>query len=628
MLNFPHMYMGRIIAVLIFSADLFAQSQSYLGDITDGSRSTPVHLIQLIDEDSSVIRLDEQPLLPFSPRYTCGKCHDYEKIKHGWHFNALDTTIQSGRPGAPWIYVDQQTFTQVPLSFRNWPGVFKPQQLGLTTLQFVQIFGRQMAGGGAGEEENIRELADLFRWHVSGSLEINCLSCHDAEFTHDQAEYAAQTARQNFRWAATASSGLAFVRGSAKAMPDNYDLYWGVAPDQPQDLPPQVFYDDSRFNYKQEVFFDVTRDIPIRNCYFCHSTKVIDSTRTDRWQLGEDVHLSAGMKCVDCHRNGLDHQIIRGYEGEIISGTTEKNNAFTCEGCHLKKSAEANTDLVAISAPRPAHRGLPLIHFERLTCTACHAGEWPIEQTRRIKTAISHGLGVKGINKSDSILPHVISPVLVEQSNGKIAPHNLIWPSYWAIQTGDTIEPIPPPVVSGLIRNIIVNDDSTGKGDWLKLNDSLLVRVLDTLTTIKRASGKPVFINGGKLYRLKSAGKIVTDNQPAAEPYLWPLAHEVRPATRALGRRGCSDCHALNSPVTFGKVEIDTPLQSAGTRYQRMIDYRSQTKIKALIFSFSFLFRPFLKYLIITAAVIISAVVCLYGFKGLAVLIKFTAGEE
>ncbi len=619
-----------LVLFLFISHNLLAQVQPNLGDLSDGSRATPVHLIQLIDEDSSVIRLDEQPLLPFSTKFTCGgKCHNYERIKHGWHFNSLDTVDQSGRPGASWIYVDQQTFTQIPISFRNWPGVYKPQQLGLKTLQFLQIFGRQMPGGGVGEEENARQLTDLFRWRVSGNLEINCLGCHNAESAYDPAEYAAQTGRQNFRWAATAASGIASVRGSAKTMPDNYDLYWGAAPDQPQDLPPQVIYNTSRFNYKQEVYFNITCDIPDRNCYFCHSVKVIDSSRTERWQLGQDVHLAAGMKCVDCHQNGLDHHIIRGYEEETVSSMTGKNKAFTCTGCHLKKTEQANTDPGNLAAPRPAHRGIPSVHFERLTCTACHAGEWPGPLTRWIKTAITHGLGVKGINKSEQILPHIISPVLAEQVDGKIAPHNMVWPSFWAMQQGDTITPLAPEVISPLLKSIILNDDSTGTGDWLKLDDSLLTRVLDTLKTIKLVTGEPVFINGGKLYRKNSKGKIITQNHSAAEPYLWPLAHDIRPAARSLGIRGCSDCHALNAPLYFGKVEIDTPLKLTGKTYSRMIDYRSQTKIQAVIFSFSFLFRPWLKFVIIFAVVVIMAVVLLYAFKGLAaVLVKFTAGEE
>jgi len=619
-----------IFIFLLLYFDHSAWAQSKLGDVSDGSRATPVHLIQLIDEDSSIIRLDEQPLLPFSTRYTCGgKCHDYEQIRHGWHFNSVDTLEKPGRPGAPWIYMDQQTFTQMPLSFRKWPGVYTPRQAGLRTLQYMQIFGRQMPGGGAGEKETIRELTDLFRWQVSGSAEINCLGCHDAEPTYDPAEYAAQTARQNFRWAATAASGIAAVRGSAQAMPDNYDLYWGAAPDQPQDLPPQVIYDAGRFNYKQEIHFNITCDIPNRNCYFCHSQKVVDSDRSERRQLGQDVHIAAGLKCVDCHHNGLDHHIIRGYEGETTGDAGERSYNFTCEGCHIKDPEEAENDPVNLAAPRPDHRGIPLLHFERLTCTACHSGEWPAWETRRVKTAFSHGLGVRGINKSGQMLPHIISPVLAEQENGKIAPCNMLWPSFWAILKGDTLTPLSPELVSPLVSKIVIYDDSTGSGDWLKLSDSSLARVLDTLRMNQVFHGDPVFICAGKLYRSDHKGGIISENHRAAAPYLWPLAHDVRPAARALGARGCSDCHALDSPLNFGRVEVDKPPQLSGGTHTRMIDYRSQTRIQAVIFSCSFLFRPWLKAVMISAVAVIAAVVFVFAFKGLsAVLVKFTTGGE
>ena len=30
-----------------------------------------------------------------------------------------------------------------------------------------------------------------------------------------------------------------------------------------------------------------------------------------------DVHLKAGLNCIDCHRNGLDHDMVRGYENDM-----------------------------------------------------------------------------------------------------------------------------------------------------------------------------------------------------------------------------------------------------------------------------------------------------------------------
>jgi hypothetical protein len=54
-----------------------------------------------------------------------------------------------------------------------------------------------------------------------------------------------------------------------------------------------------------------------------------------------------------------------------------------------------------------------------------------------------------------------------------------------------------------------------------------------------------------------------------ATPYLWPLAHDVRPATQALGVRGCTDCHATNAPIDYGHTVLTAgsaePPRSAGT---------------------------------------------------------------
>ena len=40
--------------------------------------------------------------------------------------------------------------------------------------------------------------------------------------------------------------------------------------------------------------------------------RVTGETQPDRWESEEDVHLAAGMTCVDCHRNGVEHLIVRG----------------------------------------------------------------------------------------------------------------------------------------------------------------------------------------------------------------------------------------------------------------------------------------------------------------------------
>ena len=96
----------QILRILLLSAffaqTIFAQ-EPLLGDESDGSRAIPVHVLKLYDEHEGIIRPGDQPLLPYSTRYTCGKCHNYDTISQGWHFNAGQDSITEGRRGQPWI---------------------------------------------------------------------------------------------------------------------------------------------------------------------------------------------------------------------------------------------------------------------------------------------------------------------------------------------------------------------------------------------------------------------------------------------------------------------------------------------------------------------------------------------
>jgi hypothetical protein len=616
--------------ILLTLVPILSSSQDHkIGDESDGSRTTPVHLIKLIDQDSSVIWLDETPLMPFSMKNTCGACHNYDKISEGWHFNAGDTTAESGRPGQPWIYADPYSATQIPLSLRNWPGTYKPEQIGFNNFTFLATFGRHMPGGGIGESDTSQSLDMYWRWQVSGDFEINCLSCHDAEKSHDQSLHGLQILRENFRWAATASSGFASVQGTAKGLPDTYDIYSGSAPDNPQKLPPQVTYQSDRFNKRGEVFFDITRRISDERCYFCHSTKTIAPGKSERWESDEDVHLKAGLNCVDCHRHGLDHKMIRGYENQAGSKYTSSANSLTCEGCHLGINL-GNTEPQSgrLGAPKPEHSGIPPVHFDKLSCTTCHSGAWPQEEAISIKTSMAHALGLPKANKSDEALPHILSPVFKEGVDGKIAPHNLIWPAYWAEMDGDKIKPLTIDVYSPIAREIIGYIDSLSTGNWPQLADSHLVMILDSLILSGRLSHSPVYVGGGKITSLDKDKKLIYRTHAAADPYLWPLAHDVRPAMQSLGVRGCNDCHSTDSDFYFAHVPVQTPLQMMRVDSQKMNTYLDQNMVAAWVFSFSFLFRPWLKYLILCSSLLTMAILILYGFRGLTKVISVISTDN
>ncbi|MHC4557854.1 MAG: hypothetical protein ACYS80_11195, partial [Planctomycetota bacterium] len=358
------------LLVLCLSAAAADSGQKLLGDESDGSRAHPTHLIPLFpeNEDSEAgekITPDNDPLLPFSTRWTCGGCHSYGLIGKGWHFNATEPNVAPGRPGQPWIFADARTGTQIPLSYRPWPGTFKPEQLGLTAREFTKYFGRHTSGGGAGELET-EDPDEIMREYISGRLEINCLSCHDADPAHNQGEYFPQVVRENFRWAAAATCEFASVTGSAKDMPETYD------PFMPEPLgkkvPPTISYRKEAFNDKNEVFFDIIREIPDHRCYFCHSNLDIDTEDAEKWSSDEDIHLTAGLTCVDCHRHGIDHNINRGYEGESSTSTNQLVATSTCEGCHLGEESSSEPVAGRLGAPIPKHLGIPPVHFEKLSC--------------------------------------------------------------------------------------------------------------------------------------------------------------------------------------------------------------------------------------------------------------------
>jgi len=605
--------------------------QKKTGDVSDGSRAVPVHLIGLLDEEGDKISPDDDPLLPFSTRKTCCECHVYEHnykvISKGWHFNAVDVNVPPGRPGQPWIFVDRGTCTQIPLSYRPWPGTFRPLQVGLTHWEFLKHFGRNIPGGGPGELESNnpdqkKHGDELVRGDISGKLEINCLSCHNADPGQDQAEYAGQVARQNYRWAAAAACEFGTVKGAAAAQLDTYDPLMGDAI--------ATTYRENTFDHLKKVLFDIVRKVPNERCYFCHSSIDVDKSGSEKWMADEDVHLAAGLTCVDCHRNGLDHNITRGYEGEDLASKNPLAASTTCEGCHREGR---------FGAPVPQHPGIPPVHFEKLTCTACHSGPWPEQITYRSKTSQAHALGTHNVNKSEDALPHIVYPVFARQGGigaayagdllvlsggGKIAPHKLVWPAFWGTLKEQKVSPIDLNLAKRAVGRGIARARPRSPGDWPSLTDEHITKALQSLK--KTVEGEPVYICGGKLYRLDESGQLLEPQEhPDAQPYLWPIAHNVRPAAQSLGVRRCEDCHSTDGPFFFGEVEVDSPLAGEQAAKKEMVEFQGIGAFYAWAFAFSFVFRPWLKVVALVSAGLIGVVLLLYGLKALACVVKALA---
>ena len=56
-----------------------------------------LHHIDLYDTSNRKITPESNK--PYSSVKTCGRCHEYDTIAHGWHFNAFSPDSVAGREG-------------------------------------------------------------------------------------------------------------------------------------------------------------------------------------------------------------------------------------------------------------------------------------------------------------------------------------------------------------------------------------------------------------------------------------------------------------------------------------------------------------------------------------------------
>jgi hypothetical protein len=622
-------------------------------DIHTESRTPFLHNIPLHDTQGRLIspppvvgedgKPQEPRGNPYSPAQTCGKCHDYDAISEGWHFNADSATFPPGRPGEPWILTDPATRTQIPLSYRGWAGTFKPRDLGLSDFEFVTNFARHFPGGGPGEPGKIRATdPQMGRMLVTGKMEIDCLICHQTTGRYDhEARFNALKA-QNFRWTPTVAAGLGVFASfkSAGSIADG----WSPGKPAPSVLP-AIKYDRARFDTENNVLFQVSRRAPVNNCYYCHTSE--SALGDARWHSDLDVHIKAGLLCVDCHRNGLDHAIVRGYEGEIRdrpisdsminlrmlllrrddTGISEDDarklakqqlqseagqvETLTCRGCHTEGR---------LGSPRLVHKGLPPIHLEKLSCTACHSGPLPQSEPQVVHTSLAHKLGLPAPERGKNTAPVILEPVFLRGADGKIAPYKMVWPSYWARLNGTNITPVLPAEAAKTLTLPQPSSDDAARDPYntKPLTDR---QIQDALASFPAdpSKGQPVFIAAGKIYRVEK-GVLNSSEDPAAKPYAWALAHDVRPATQALGARGCADCHASDSPMYFATVAARGPVEPTNGLSKEMWNLRGDDKTVASFFAFTFHFRPLLKVLVFAAALLVLGVLLHYGLRGLGTI--------
>lgn len=636
---------------------------------TSDSRSDYVHRIELFDADNSRI-LPGNASLPYSPARTCGRCHDYKHITTGFHFNPDSSAGDHGRPAETFIWVDPTTGTQLPVSLRDWKNSFTPNQLGISDWEFDLKFGGRTAGGYGFKRDaestndqtgEPQQKAAIDRFHLTGELDTDCMMCHSRDSVFDIESWNKQIDNQNFAWAATAAIGLAKVDGQVRRLKDDFDIEASKADQYSGPKLPTTKYDENRFDAEGKVFFDIVR-MPSNNaCYRCHSNLSVGAGSSPRWTHDNDVHIRAGFACVDCHRNGIGHNIVRGFENEIHPHQAETEN-LSCRGCHMASDNETLASQSGggrMGAPLPLHKGLPPVHLERMSCTACHSGPRLTSEIGLLQTALAHQLGLKE-HRNKHQQPKIARTVFLPDEENVLYPYRMMWPSFWGVAVDKVVTPLNPNDSHQWLRSTLrIRKDFEEEMAKTRLSKSQRSEILGTeraklkedelndeekrkLAELKKAQGiiaikekiekallklrqeitvgQPVYVCGEDIYQLDGGGKLEIVNNPHPKPYSWPIGHDVRPARWALGANGCKDCHANDSPFFYATVITQSPLEVNEPVARPMHEY---SKLDAsLLGTWNQLFegRTAFKWTAFASlvSVILAVIVfCLFSFAGI-----------
>ena len=374
-------HMKRVSMLMAAAAFALAAAASDF----NGGRTVPVHRFVPIDREGDKVSVKARMPAAMSQEKTCGQCHDVGKMPGGSHFRSGGTNDVVNRVNRePWfLCASNGACRTVSLADRG----------GLTAWEWTKTFGYAFPGGGlASSPAALDEAAGARqRWFVTGPLEMNCLACH-AQDDYDVSEWAKQTLRENWRGAALAAAGYARVEGMNARLDAAWDPFIAENPDDHLfKVPEKVVYDPAKFDDKGRGTFRVGKPRN-ENCLACHATA---EAGVPSHAIAGDVHLQRGMRCIDCHQNGMDHRI----------------ETKSCASCHIEKGG---------AGPRPTHAGIPLVHFEKLSCTVCHSGITAEGKRAQVRTMRANRIGIYGKAHWETDCPFIEEPFVRKNAEGKV----------------------------------------------------------------------------------------------------------------------------------------------------------------------------------------------------------------
>jgi hypothetical protein len=553
---------------------------------------------------------------PYSPKQTCGKCHDYEKITQAYHF-------QQGKDESPdSLLTSRAAWVSHPGNYGgNWCSpaplyaYLSPEEnehealLDMTSYTFVNKCGVCHPGGGPLEydrngkryDQVVRESdfedgeknalnGDYYKanWNASGIIEADCFMCHLPQYDNNAREK--QIKSYNYKYAALEGSGLGTVKGSV-AEGDSIS----------------VSYHAEMFNPDGTLEPNIISEPRNSACLACHAKPGYKKRGAD-FRARLDVHLDAGLKCVDCHPAGSKasderisekemHEIAKGDDPGGVVRNSLNNTMRSCTDCH---------DTGYLGAPVAKHEWLPDLHFEKMACQTCHVSQRYVKSTHyvasdvfnpgtKIPTKGKHlwtfyGPDMKYWNHYgdlemmgyDDKPEFEFKPELIKYK-GLIYPANRVHTSWPGLQINGQ-EALMQPKMGDVYKMWTahqkdpsqyrelskITDDN--KDEVIEINrpeeiDALIAALSQKLSDINypMKNKQVVWVMNNRLYTSGKEYRELPMRSWEASPYgnVHTYNHDILPAKAALGANSCTECHALNSDFFYAEV-LKNPVGSDG----------------------------------------------------------------
>ncbi len=433
-------------------------------------------------------------------------------------------------------------------------------------------------------------------WGESGVVEADCLLCHYTGYSFGARN--TQLTYRNYKWAATAGAQIGAISGKVynftNDAKDNY--LTGVYEENPAVT---VTYATGNLVNGMVDGTRLIRTPTATQCKQCHSSA--DTKKRGRtMEVDTDVHLAAGLDCMDCHRDAAaanPHNIGKGHARLGTVADDLDGTMATCAECHDGRTIQTADafEHVALN-PSAAHQnalhGLDF-HFEKISCETCHI---PYKQyTAGELIDMSSGTQVWYLTSGDTIKwPNDFADNAIEWK-----PQSKFYDPDGAGPLQEKLYPFGAKsstwfgrlLVSGEIRPMLLKEV---KAAWSAIGSPKIdVTYVKDGTTIKKPSlstdaqkvdmllqldkagqDRPVFVSGEVVYGLTAAGDALVAMDLEGEfDHNFSVNHDVRESSEALGANGCGDCHSDGSALFEAMQVVDVTRYLAESYKSKVAPY-------------------------------------------------------